>query len=301
MNSNSASYTGLIYWEQQTSAGHRVSGYHSEPASRPVIHFIHGNGYNSLVYWPLLRRLGEHFDLFISDIQGHGESDTNGRFLGWNETSRLCEEVWREYRHFWADQPQIGMGHSFGAIMTIVMMARDPVLFDRSVLLDPIIFSRKMLAVMRLGSLGGLWQHNGLAAKTRNRRSQWPDRESAYQSLEERGMFKGWQPEALRAYVDFALSETEEGVELKCPASLEAEIFAGFPVGLWRNMRRVRTPTHVIHGDSTYDFVRDSVARWVRSNDWITREVAQGGHCFMQQAPGTTAQRVLSALGNLRT
>ena len=78
MTDDATSRTGLRYWEKQSAAGHRVSGYHSEPSGRPVIHFIHGNGYNGLVYWPLLRRLHEHYDLFISDIQGHGESDVNG-------------------------------------------------------------------------------------------------------------------------------------------------------------------------------------------------------------------------------
>ena len=297
MNLDVASFTGLRYWEKQTSAGHRVSGWHSEPSARPVIHFLHGNGYNGLVYWPLLGRLARHYDLFISDIQGHGESEADGRFAGWRETSLLCEETWRSYRHLWADQPHIGMGHSFGGIMTSYMMARDPSLFGRAVLLDPIIFSKRALLAMRLGTLLGLWQRNGFVTKTRNRRRRWPDRETAFASLEGRGMFKGWEPEALRAYVDFALEDSGEGVELKCPPELEAEVFSSFPRALWQALKRVRTPTHVIHGDSTYDFVKASVSRWDWMNDWVSSELLPGGHCFMQQAPEETTQRVLEVSG----
>lgn len=297
MIDDATSRTGLRYWEKQSSAGHRISGYHSEPTGRPVIHFVHGNGYNGLVYWPLLRRLHEHCDLFISDIQGHGESEANGHFKGWNQTSLLCEEAWRDYRHLWPDQPHYGMGHSFGGIMTTFMMARNPSLFRRSVLLDPIIFSKRMLLVMKVGTFLGLWQRNGFVQKTRQRRSHWPDRQAAYESLEGRGMFKGWAPEALQSYVDFALRDTGEGVELKCPPELEAEIFSGFPRGLWRTLKQIETPTHVIYGDSTYDFVQDSVARWDGFNDWISTEQVPGGHCFMQQSPEDTARRILEALG----
>jgi len=94
-------------------------------------------------------------------------------------------------------------------------------------------------------------------------------------------MFKGWEPEALQSYVDFALKDTEEGVELKCPAELEAEIFSGFPRGLWRTLKQVRTPTHVIYGESTYDFVQDSVARWDGFNEWVSTEQVPGGHTVL--------------------
>ena len=291
-----APISGLQYWERRTSAGHLVSGWHSEPSGRPVVHFIHGNGYNSLVYRPLLERLAGDYDLFLSDVQGHGASEANGDFLGWNRTSELCEETWRAFAPLWRGQRHYAMGHSFGGIMSLLMMERDPALFDRAVLLDPIIFSRRMLWVMRIGTWLGLWQNNGFSKKTRQRRQAWPDRETALQSLEGRGMFRGWTPDALRAYVDHALEEKGGQVVLRCPPHLEAAIFAGYPRGLWRAMKRLRTPTHVIHGDATYDFVRDSVARWVTFNSQVTAEPIPGGHCFMQQSPESAGERVQAAL-----
>ncbi len=287
---------GLQYWERRTSAGHLVTGWHSQPSGRPVVHFIHGNGYNSLVYLPLLERLAEDYDLFLSDVQGHGASEENGEFLGWNRTSELCEETWQAFAHLWEGQPHYAMGHSFGGIMSLLMMERDPALFDRAVLLDPIIFSRRMLWVMRIGTWLGLWQNNGFSKKTRQRRREWPDRATALESLEGRGMFRGWTPEALRAYVDHALIEQDGQVVLRCPPEVEAAIFAGYPRGLWRAMKRLRTPSHVIHGESTYDFVRDSVAQWVTLNRNVSAETLPGGHCFMQQAPGTAAEKVRAAL-----
>lgn len=38
-------------------------------------------------------RLGEHFDLWLSDVQGHGDSDHGGVFRGWNRTAALAVEA----------------------------------------------------------------------------------------------------------------------------------------------------------------------------------------------------------------
>jgi len=286
----------LQFWKLTTSAGHQVSGYHSVPSGRPVIHFIHGNGYNGLTYLPMLKALSSDYDLFISDIQGHGESEAGNGFLGWNETAQLCDEVWRQFRHHWSGVPNYGVGHSFGGIMTSFMMVRDPALFERAVLLDPIIFSPSMLWVMRLGTAVGLWQKNGMASRTRRRRREWPDREAAYQAFQGRGMFRGWQDEALWAYVNHALKETGDGVGLKCPPELEADIFSGFPRRLWRTLKQVPVPTHVIHGTDTYDFVLKSVGRLESLNPRFSVEAVSGGHCFMQQQPALAAERVKAAL-----
>jgi len=286
----------LQFWKLTTSAGHQVSGYHSVPSGRPVIHFIHGNGYNGLTYLPMLKALSSDYDLFISDIQGHGESEAGDGFLGWNETAQLCDEVWRKFRHHWSGVPHYGMGHSFGGIMTAFMMTRDAALFERAVLLDPIIFTPSMLWVMRLGTAAGLWQKNGMASRTRRRRQHWPDREAAYAAFQGRGMFRGWQEEALWAYVNHALKETDAGVALKCPPELEAAIFSGFPKRLWRTLKHVPTPTHVIHGTDTYDFVLKSVSRLESLNPCFSVESVSGGHCFMQQQPALAAERARAAL-----
>lgn len=297
MNHSLPGGESLHFWSHRTSAGHKVTGWHSEPSGRPVLHFIHGNGYNALVYEPMLDRLAAHFDLFLSDCQGHGESDDNGPFLGWNRTGELCLEAWQAHRdRFPADVPIYGCGHSFGGILTSLLMAEHSGVFDRSVILDPVLFTPAMVRVMAVGTGLGLWHRNAMATKTRRKRQQWPSREAAYQALEGRGMFRGWDEQALWAYVNHALSDDGEGVRLKCPPRLEAEIFSSFPRRLWRSIERIEQPVHVVYGEDSYDFVRASVPRWARRNARVSTETLPGGHCFMQQSPQRAAQAVI---GNL--
>ena len=47
-----------------------------------------------------------------------------------------------------ADAPRFALGHSFGGVLTSLMLAQQPQLFRRAVLLDPVLFSPAMIGVM---------------------------------------------------------------------------------------------------------------------------------------------------------
>ncbi|WP_166261188.1 alpha/beta fold hydrolase [Marinobacter salicampi] len=289
-------------WAHQTTAGFTVRGLRSPATGKPVIHFIHGNGYSGLVYEHLLQPLLEHADLVISDIQGHGESDHGGSFKGWNATALLCEEALREVRKSYLDakgepMPVHGLGHSFGAVMTTLMMANAPTLFRQSVLLDPVLFTPPMLRLMAVSSSVGLWKRNAMASRARKRRAHWSDARQAFEYFHQRGIFKGWDDRCLQSYVNHGLKPVKEGgLTLRCEPERESELFATYPRGLWRAVKKVRTPTHLIYGQRTYPFVGKSVARWQAMDPALTVDESPGGHCFMLEYPEQTAERVLNRL-----
>lgn len=287
----------LHAWAHTHSAGFVQRGWHSEPSGKPVLHFIHGNGFCGRVYDALLKPLTAHFDLFLSDVQGHGDTDHGGRFHGWNRTADLCAEAWLAHRERFGEVVVYGVGHSFGGVMTSLMLARQPDLFARAVLLDPVLFSPKMIGLMALSDVVGLWRLNSMASRARKRRAHWPDRDSAWEYFHERGMFKGWSPDSLNAYLDHALHLAADGsLSLKCKPSREAEIFGSFPRRLWASLARITTPVHIVHGVRSYPFVAESVARWQSFAPHVTAEQVPGGHCFMLEHPAETAERVLNAL-----
>ncbi|HCE7492272.1 TPA: alpha/beta hydrolase PoxA, partial [Pseudomonas aeruginosa] len=243
-------------------------------------------------YEPMLRLLAEDFDLWLCDIQGHGESDHGGRFHGWNRNAEMAVEAFEAGRGPYGDVQRLACGHSFGGVLSSLVLARHPTLFARAVLLDPVLFTPAMIGVMALSETLGLQLRGSLAKKARLRRSQWPDRAAAYAGLRGRGIFKGWTDEALWAYVEYALKESDGGVELKCRPSREAEIFSSFPRRLWPSLGKITTPTRVLYGDRTYPFVAKSVARWCSLNPQVSAHVVVGGHCFMQEDPADAAERV---------
>lgn len=286
----------LIPWSHESSEGFTLRGWRSPASGRPLLHFLHGNGFCCLAYQPLLMHLGEHFDLWLSDVQGHGDSDHGGVFRGWNRSAALAVEAFDAGRGEYGDVPRFAVGHSFGGVLTGLILATEPRLFERAVLLDPVLFSRRMIGVMGAAALVGLHRRHALARKAATRRSHWPNREAALASLQGRGIFKGWTDASLHAYVEHAIGECGEGVVLKCRPSREVEIFSSFPERMWTHLTRIQTPTRILYGEHTYPFVPHSVQRLAALNHQVSAQQVAGGHCFMQEDPAAAAEQVMSFL-----
>ncbi|MCM2320501.1 MAG: alpha/beta hydrolase [Pseudomonas sp.] len=279
-------------WSHPTSAGFTLRGWYSAPSGKPLLHFLHGNGFCGRTYEPLLALLSRDFDLWLCDVQGHGDSDHGGRFHGWNRSAELAVEAFAAGRERFGAVPRFACGHSFGGVLSGLILASEPQLFQRAALLDPVLFPPAMIGVMALSELLGLQERRALARQAQGRRSQWPDRAAAWTGLHGRGIFRGWSDAALHAYVEHALQAVGDGVELKCRPSREAEIFASYPRRLWRSLAAVSTPTLVLHGGDSYPFVGKGVARWCALNHHVSAQRIAGGHCFMQEQPDECAGRV---------
>jgi pimeloyl-ACP methyl ester carboxylesterase len=280
-------------WAHPCSEGFTLRGWHTTPRGKPLIHFLHGNGFCGRTYTPLLERLAPDFDLWLSDIQGHGDSDLGPRYLGWNRNAELAMEAFKAQAGAFKGVPHLAMGHSLGGVLSALLLAGHPRAFHKAVLLDPVLMSPAMLMGLSLADLTGTASLTPLARQAIKRRHHWDSRDAAYAALHERGTYKGWVPEALRAFVDHALRDAPDGgVELKCPPSREAEVFSSGPERLWGSLGRVRVPTLALYGDHTMPFVREGLQRWERVNDAVTVTQVSGGHCFMQTNPADTAERV---------
>lgn len=281
-------------WTYPTSEkGLTLRGWYTPPRGKPVIHFLHGNGFCGRTYEPMLMHLSQDFDLWLSDIQGHGDSDHGERFLGWNRNAELAMQAFQAHAHLYSDVPHFALGHSFGGVLTALLLADRQHTFRKAVLLDPVLFSPTMLMGMSVVSLVGAGRLTPLAKAAMRRRKHWPDRESAFAALQGRGTYKGWSDEALRAFVDHALKDTPDGgVELKCAPSREADIFSSAPERLWGSVGRIRIPTLILHAQDTMPFVGPSAVQAASINQFIQAQQVPGGHCFMQEDPARTAAQV---------
>lgn len=284
---------GLKPWEYELRKGFTLRGYYTPPTGKPVIHFIHANGFCGLTYEHLLSNFQDDFDLFISDAQGHGESDAGDEFKGWNASAKLASKVWSHFSDQWKDVPKFAMGHSFGAVLTTFMMAEDNSLFDGGILMDPVYMPPKMARSMSFLGKVGLMRYTPLPRQARKRTRSWPSFQAAWDYLHQRGIFKGWQDECLKSYLDHALSTDDAGVlTLKCPPEIEAGIFSSYPDKLWQAIGRVHQPMFMIYGAKTYPFVIDSLPKIHQSNPHYDFLELPGGHCFMQEHPKETAEEI---------
>lgn len=282
----------LIPWSFTTPSGFALRGERSKPSGKPVLHILHGNGFCSAMYQPMLQQLVGDFDLFLSDAQGHGDSDHGGRFVGWNLSADYAKQAWLAHADLYPEVAVFGIGHSFGGVLTALIHSEQPSPFKAIILLDPVLFTPAMIAVM--ATLNGikLYHRNPLAKAALRRRQHWPNRETALAYFKNRGMFKHWQPESLAAYVDHALKPSAEGLSLKCLPEREAEIFSSYPKLLWQQLAKPCPAVFILYAKHSYSFIKTAVNRWQKRNSAVILEQVEGDHCFMQQYPEDSATKL---------
>lgn len=284
--------TLLEPWSFQVKHNFHVCGWRTPFRGKPVLHFLHGNGFCGLTYSPMLAELVDDFDLIITDLPGHGDSDSGGRFMGWNRCADICLSV---FSHFVGQisptVPRYALGHSFGGVITTLMMGKQKKHFDKAMLLDPVIFTPSMLKVMAAGDLFGLLRYSPMAKQALGRQDTWDNREAAFNAFQGKGIFKCWTDEALQAHVDHGLADAQQGVTLKCTVKREADIFSSYPKRLWSSLSKIKTPTKILAGSDSFPFIARSLER-LEGRGGFDIETLQGGHCFMQEDPKLAAEKI---------
>ena len=121
-------------------------------------------------------------------------------FHGWNRSAELVLEAWHKLAPRFSRCAALRAGHSFGGVITSLMLAQEPQQFRRAMLLDPVLFTPIMIGGWRFRMW---WAFTSATPWPRLRAQPAPalgQLVEAYASLGRRGMFKGWKPEALQAY-----------------------------------------------------------------------------------------------------
>jgi len=278
-----------------------LRGWRLPNKGKPVLFFLHGNGFCGRLYEPLLQHFADDFELFALDVCGHGASDDFEPFVGWNRMADLCIDVIDQSADWIADRKIVAGGHSLGAILHLLIAAQRPRLFEGLVLLDPILFPRRMLAMFWFTRLIGVYDRlHPLVRSTRKRRNEWATREEAKSYFRKRGIYRHWHQQALDNYAEFGLRDTTEGqVVLCCSPTLEANIFATWPKKLWQSIRSIQSPVVIYTGDKTFPFARNAAEYAAKVNSNIQHRSIAGQHCFMLDSPDETAATITAAINQL--
>lgn len=288
---------GTSVWEQYEKPD--ISGYfrHGNDDA-PVLHLLHGNGFSSGSLFALAEAMPSEWTLMASDLPGHGLTTvSNMEWPDWNAMAdRLAQNVLLPL-----GKPVVGVGHSMGGVITLLMAARYPEAFSRIILLDPVLFPAHILVGQRIVHKSGLWGKLPLVKKAMRRESYWPDIKVMEASLKKKRLYRDWHPAALNGFCQTGSRVTERGVELACSPGWEARIFGSAPRALWRSVQALSVPTDILIADHGFDFIPGSVRRARRLNPAVSSRVVGGSHCFPMEHPYETATVIKTILegGNL--
>jgi alpha-beta hydrolase superfamily lysophospholipase len=105
----------------------------------PTLLVSHATGFHGRCYEPLAHALGDRVHSISFDYRGHGDTERPDGSIDW---ARYGEDAFAmaSWLHTREGGPIDAFGHSMGGACLLMAASRDPHLFRRLVLFEPIVF-----------------------------------------------------------------------------------------------------------------------------------------------------------------
>lgn len=189
--------------------------------------------------------------------------------------------------------PVVGIGHSFGAVATLLAAIREPSRFLGIALLDPTIFPPPMMEEFLARKARGVLATRPLADGARKRKDRFDSEAEAFAYWRDKPLFADWSDDAVRRYARAMLRPMAGGgYELTWRRDWEAYYYESFHAETWRDLEGLdqRIPMLVVGGETTDTFLAGARTVMGERLPHATHKVVAGyGHLFPQAAPDQTS------------
>ena len=249
-----------------------------------IMQFSHANGFPASSYSYVFELLPE-LDVHHINKMGYGAFPLKRNLH--NFADELLDHIQRHHQ-----EPVIGVGHSTGAVVTLLAAVKQPHLFKRVILLDPVLFRFTKRLVIDMARLVGMGDRMGPTRKALTRRTHFGDHDEARQYFGGKGFFRNFDPRCFEDYVQHGLmpAASGAGLELAISAQLEADIFRSVLTRLPRKLAPV--PTTLVHA-THHPLLEPADIDWLkRHGNGIDFVPFEGGHMFPLEQPQATADLI---------
>jgi pimeloyl-ACP methyl ester carboxylesterase len=218
---------------------HELSG---NPRLPPLL-ISHATGFHAHAYLAVAQRLADRYHVYGIDHRGHGATESpSGDTIDWADCGADTAAVGRRIA---PGGGLVGVGHSMGGATLLLAARRDPELFERLVLFEPIVFPPSDDADSVSTS--------PLVVGALRRKRRFDSYDQAYDNYASKPPLDQFAPAVLHNYVDYGFAPVEEpdgtdgGVELRCTPEMESATFAAsMSNGLWNQLADIDVPVVVI-------------------------------------------------------
>ena len=277
-----------------------IAGWEFGDASKPIAMLHHANGMCAATWALVAGKLAENYHVFAVDARGHGDSSRLSvpDDYHWDYfVSDLVQVIQQVLSETGQDSIRLGVGSSFGGIVTAGAQASHGRLYDQIVMLDPPVHPTadivEALGVGIVPEASG--QREQLVNQTLRRRAIWASRDEARSAWQDKPLFASWHPDAFELYLAEGFENLPDGqVALKCDPTVEAHIFQTTgSLGVLDYAPKVEVPVKLVH--AALGFFPDDFFRVVA--DLFPRgefDSLAGGHLLPLEVPQLVADYLLA-------
>ncbi|WP_347453903.1 alpha/beta hydrolase [Acinetobacter thermotolerans] len=263
-----------------------------------TLHFTHANGIPSATYHTFLNCFEDEYNVKSIPLIG-----MNPRYPITKDWRYLVDEVIADIEQQFPHQQVIGLGHSFGGLVTMMAAYKKPALFTKLIIMDPPFVIGKNSAIFEVIKALNLKSVDRYtpAGVTLKRKDHWSSREEAVSTLRNNRLFRSFDEQCFLDYIDSGIVDDPKrgGVTLRIPKRVEAEIFRTVPAWWWRTPRKPpQVPIHLITAEQS-PFYQQGLPQGLKKIYQIDYSVLPGGHMFPLEQPEMVAEFVKNKLKTL--
>jgi len=263
-----------------------------ESSTDYTLHYLHGTGFSSLCLAELARQLPQTWTHRFCNAPGHGKSEQPSlkTMPDWvSMADSVAESIKNRY-----STPIVGIGHSFGGVLTLIAASKNPHLFSRIILFDPVIFIPTLILYQSISNLTGLWRYIPLSRKVAKRKSVWRNKQTMKDELNRKALYKQWPSVVMDDFIQSGTKHLSDNtIALACKPQWEAALFGSYPKQLWKHIKNLTTQTDIVIPDNSIAFIPSAARKAVKINSNIKiywpNSNAFINHGFPMEQPNETA------------
>lgn len=249
------------------------------------MHFAHANGYPPGCYEELIDLLKVDFSIKAQHFRPLWD-DNHRQLKNWKQFSDDMITAFDQE----GIRGTIGIGHSMGAITSMVSAVMRPELFSKLILIDPVIMPSKayrMTGWLPVALIKKIFPIAKIAAK---RRDRWESKEVLFESFRKKKIFRSISDHGLKLFAEHATKPAPEGgIMLAYSREWETQVYCT-PIQPWPYLEKVEHPTLVIKAENSNvitNSVRASIQSTVQNGTFV--EVEDSSHLVPMEQPEALA------------
>ncbi len=259
----------------------------------PIIHFAHANAYPPGCYQQLFKPFLKHYKVIGMEQRPLWKNSHPKKFKSWHQ---LADDLilFFEQQQF---KQVIGTGHSMGGVVSIIAAIKRPDLFSQLILIDPVIFPKRLVRFNKFLPAFIKKQIIPIAKLSAKRRDNWPNQQTVFDSFRKKKVFRSFSDSALWDFIKAGTKANGSGqVTLTYPKGWETQIYITAP-SLLEELKALDIPIMAIKGQYSNVITPEVWSEWKNAQpDNHFLEYPNSGHLVPMEYPAELAEWILGKL-----
>lgn len=260
-------------------------------ANEPTVVLVHATGFHGRTWDKVVSQLPHHHTVAI-DLRGHGQSDK----LPYESWFDFGADVAATLRKLQLREVVI-VGHSLGAVASVVAAHLEPNIIEKVLLIDPVILPPPVYQ-------GHNVDMQAAAKGTKARQADFPSVDSMIERYRDRQPFALFDAEVFEDYCQHGLlwDDNKQVYTLACPPEFEASIYPGMASynDIYKTLESLEQVVHVLRAmqppgyDKFYGFAYSptypGLVQHIKNG--VDYQLDHLTHFIPQQDPVLTAEHI---------